>query len=220
VTADAEGLAEGGAADGADPDPVDHADRGPADTNEAFRLVGERSLGAVPWRAVAPVVATFEGPGGVTFERFVVRSPGAVCVVPVLHDVEGTPMVVMVRQYRPSVAAWMWEVPAGMRDVPGEAPEATAQRELAEEAGYRAGRLLPLTRFHPLLGLSDSLHHLFLGLELEPAERSTQSEEEHLMEVHHVPLAEALLMCDDGRITDGKTILGLLLADRYLREGA
>lgn len=194
--------------------------RGQDTDAEPFRLVDERSLGDVPWRAVTPVIATFEGPGGGTFERFVVRSPGAVCVVPVLHDVEGTPMVVMVRQYRPSVATWMWEVPAGMRDVPGEAPEATAQRELAEEAGYRAGRLVPLMRFHPLLGLSDSLHHLFLGLDLEPVGRSAQSEEEHLMEVHHVPLAEALLMCEDGRITDGKTILGLLLAERCLREGA
>ena len=73
-------------------------------------------------------------PDGKPFDRFVIRHPGAVTVVPV-HD-DGT--VTLVRQYRAAVDALVLEIPAGTRDKDGEEPEATARRELAEEAGLEA----------------------------------------------------------------------------------
>ena len=76
-------------------------------------------------------------PDGRPFDRFVVRHPGAVTVVP-LHD-DGT--VSLVRQYRAAVDALVLELPAGTRDKGDEPPEATARRELAEEAGLEAGAL-------------------------------------------------------------------------------
>ena len=74
--------------------------------------------------------SSFESPDGEEFQRDVVRHPGAVSVVPLRAD--GT--VVLVRQYRAAVDAMVIEIPAGKRDVAGEAPELTAERELAEPA--------------------------------------------------------------------------------------
>ena len=82
-----------------------------------FRKVGEREVYDGP--VIRLVVATFAGPDGETFERDVVHHPGAVSVVPLSDDGE----VVMVRQYRAAVDADVLEIPAGKRDVPGEAPE-------------------------------------------------------------------------------------------------
>jgi ADP-ribose pyrophosphatase len=75
-------------------------------------------------------------PDGRPFERIVVRHPGAVVIVPA-HD-DGT--VSLVRQYRPAVDAMVLQLPAGTRDEAGESAEATARRELVEEAGLEAAR--------------------------------------------------------------------------------
>jgi len=80
------------------------------------------------------VQATFESPDGRTFERDIVRHPGAVAVVAVDDQRHAT----LVRQYRPSVGTFVLEIPAGTCDVDGEEAEATARRELAEEAGLEA----------------------------------------------------------------------------------
>ena len=66
------------------------------------------------------VVAEFDAPDGSTFERDIVRSPGAVGVVPVIFDAEGQPSVVLVSQFRPPYERALVEIPAGMRDVEGE----------------------------------------------------------------------------------------------------
>ncbi len=187
----------------------------PADATPAvapdrpFRLVAEAPI-PVPG-PLNPVLATVAGPDG-PFERFFVRSPGAVAVVPVLFDVEGTAVTVLVRQYRVALDGWFDEVPAGMRDVDGEAPERTAQRELAEEAGYVAERLELLTVFHNSAGMTDGTTHVYLATDLRPVERQAHSIEEESMEVHHVPFLEALARVRSGALTDAKTVIGLLLA--------
>jgi ADP-ribose pyrophosphatase len=112
-----------------------------------FRIVGERLI----WSGrVSVAMADVEGPDGSRHEREVVHHPGAVGVVPV-HD-DGS--VTLVRQYRAPLDADVWEVPAGLRDVHGESPATTAQRELAEEAGLRAERLDHLVTFHNSPGFS------------------------------------------------------------------
>lgn len=179
-----------------------------------FRHLGDQELTS-RWRVTA-VAARFSGPDGVEFERFVVRSPGAVSVVPLLDDHS----VVLVRQYRASIDALVLEIPAGIRDVEGEHPEQTAQRELAEEAGFRARELHLLTVFHPTTGLTDSATHVYLGTGLEAVPRNTQGPEEEHMTVERVPLERAVEMVESGTITDAKTIIGLLLAQRHLRADA
>jgi 8-oxo-dGTP pyrophosphatase MutT (NUDIX family) len=186
-------------------------------TVPAFRRVAERPLyQAHVWRAAA---VTIEGPGGEHFEREIVFSPGAVAVVPVLFDAEGTPAVVLVRQYRGALDADLLEIPAGMRDVDGEDPAATASRELIEEAGFAAEHLERLCSFYNAAGMTDSLTHVFVGTGLAPAPRDLHGPEEQEMEVVQIALADAMAMIERGEITDAKTMVGLLMVDRKLGQG-
>jgi 8-oxo-dGTP pyrophosphatase MutT (NUDIX family) len=186
-----------------------------SESQPAFRRLGEELVyqGYI-WRVV---VATFEGPGGETFTRDVVRSPGAVAVVPLLYE-DGVPTVVFVRQYRGVLDQYVLELPAGMRDVAGEPPEATAEREMIEEAGFSAGRIEYLTHFFSSVGMTDSVLHVYLATDLTPVERDVQGVEEVYMDVLRIPLAEAVEMVARGEINDAKTVIGLLLVERRLRE--
>lgn len=152
--------------------------------------------------------SSFEAPDGTEFQRDVVRHPGAVSVVPLRAD--GT--VVLVRQYRAAVDAMMIEIPAGKRDVAGEAPELTAVRELAEEVGLTAGRMELLSTFHNSIGFSDELSYVFLAQDLTEVPTDRQGVEEAYLEVLEVPLADAVAMVHAGEITDAKTVIGLTMA--------
>ena len=182
----------------------------------AFRHLGDRLVhqGYI-WHVA---VATFEAPDGELFERDVIRSPGAVGVVPLLFD-DGVPTVVFVRQYRGPLDQYVLEIPAGMRDVPDEPLELTAERELIEEAGFSAGRMEYLTNFFSSAGMTDSVLHLYLATDLSPVARDMHGPEETHMEVLRLPLAEAVEMVARGEINDAKTVIGLLLVDRRLHEG-
>lgn len=152
----------------------------------------------------------FQAPDGSTFERDVVHHPGAVAVVPIDGD-----DIVLVRQYRSAINDTLWEIPAGLRDVDGEPPAETAQRELIEEVGLRAGSLEHLTAVHNSVGFCDEQIHIFLGTDLEPVERAlTDSPEEREMEISRIPLVDAESMIATGEITDAKTIIGILAALR------
>ncbi|MCB0999405.1 MAG: NUDIX hydrolase [Acidimicrobiales bacterium] len=162
-------------------------------------------------------VSRFESPDGEEFVRDIVRSPGAVAAVPLLFDAEGEASVVLVRQYRPPFDDHVLEIPAGMRDVPGEPTSETAARELVEEVGLEAGQLRHLLDFYPSAGMTDSVLTLYLATELCEVGRSTHGPEEAHSEVVHLPLATAVDMVLRGEIADAKTIVGLLLVDRELR---
>ncbi len=179
-----------------------------------FRRIAERTVhqGHI-WHVV---VADFESPEGEPFQRDLVRSPGAVSVVPVMFDPEGTASVVLVRQYRATLETEMIEIPAGMRDVVGEEPIETARRELIEETGYRAGELELLTMYHPSAGMTDATHHVFLATGLEFVGNDVHGPEEEHMTVLHLPLADAVALIASGAITASNTIIGLLLAERRL----
>jgi 8-oxo-dGTP pyrophosphatase MutT (NUDIX family) len=185
--------------------------------NPAFRHLGDRLVhrGYI-WHVA---VSTFESPDGELFERDIIRSPGAVGIVPVLFD-DDVPTVVFVRQYRGPLDRYVLEVPAGMRDVPDEPLELTASRELAEEVGLTAGRLDYLTEFYPSAGMTDSVLHLYLATDLSAVDRDVHGPEEVHMEVVRIPLAEAVEMVVAGEILDAKTVIGLLLVDRRWREGS
>jgi 8-oxo-dGTP pyrophosphatase MutT (NUDIX family) len=182
-----------------------------------FRHVGDRRVHqGYMWRVV---VGAFEGPDGELFERDVIRSPGAVGVVPLLIE-DGVPTVVFVRQYRAPLDGYLLEIPAGMRDVADEPPELTAKRELIEEAGLSPGRVEYLTEYYSAAGMTDSILTLYLATDLTPVARDVQGPEESNMEVLQLPLAEAVEMVLRGEINDAKTVIGLLLVDRRLRDAS
>jgi ADP-ribose pyrophosphatase len=101
-----------------------------------------------------------------------------------------------------------------MRDVADEPTEETAQRELAEEVGLRAGRLEDVARFHNSVGFSDEAVVIYLATDLSEVPDDRQEAEEQHMHVERLPLETALAMVDDGRITDAKTVIALLTLAR------
>ncbi len=178
-----------------------------------FRKLGETEL----FRGYLIQVASarFAGPDGTEFEREIVHHPGAVVIVPVTRS--GT--AVMVRQFRAALEADLLEIPAGKRDVDGEAPEITAERELAEEVGLKAGRLDLLARFYNSPGFSDELTWLYLAQDLDPVPIDRQGAEEQHMTIEEVSLADVPVLIERGEIVDAKSIIGLSLASRVL-DGA
>lgn len=163
------------------------------------------------WR-ISLVEAAFTAPDGTDFTRDVVRHPGAVAVVPVTDH--GTAL--LVRQYRGAVDQWLLEIPAGTRDVEGEAPERTAGRELTEEVGVRAGRLRWLGTMLNTPGFCDERTELYLATSLTPAEPARHGEEERFITVEEVALDEVDALQRRGELVDAQTILGLLLARQAL----
>ena len=155
---------------------------------------------------------TFEAPDGSTFNRDLVRHPGAVSIVPVDSDRS----VLLVRQYRAAIDADLLEIPAGKRDVEGEPPEETARRELEEEVGVRAGRVEKLAEFYNSPGFSDEYSYVFLGRDLTPTQVSAHSPEEAAMEIERVALDEVPMLIRTGRLVDAKSIIGLCLAREVL----
>ena len=151
-------------------------------------------------------------PDGELVAREVLEHPGAVAVVAI--DEEGR--VLMIRQYRHPVAAMLWEIPAGLRDVPGEPLVQTAQRELLEEAGYRAGDWHVLADYLPSPGISSERVRIFLARDLAvvPAtEREYVPEhEEAYLTVAWVPLAEAVHGALAGDLHNGVAMVGILSA--------
>ena len=181
-----------------------------------FRHLGDRLVHQGHVWDVA--VADYEAPSGEQFRRDIVRSPGAVAAVPLWFADDGTPMVTLVDQYRPPFDDYVIEIPAGMRDVADEPTEVTAARELVEEVGLEAGRLDHLLDMYPSAGMTDSVLTLYLATGLTRVEQQTHGPEEAHMHVLEMPLADAVGKVLSGEIHDAKTVIGLLLVERRLRE--
>ena len=124
-------------------------------------------------------------------------------IVPMTADGQ----VILIRQYRHVTDDFAWEIPGGGLH-PGESPDAAAQRELREEAGYRAGRLRRLGSFWPNNAYLDEVIHVYLAEDLTPDPLPADQDEQ--LERQSFPFAEALAMAQDDRITCGLTKLAIL----------
>ncbi|MFZ0248861.1 MAG: NUDIX hydrolase [Acidimicrobiales bacterium] len=153
-------------------------------------------------------------PDGKPFDRFVIRHPGAVTIVPV-HD-DGT--VTLVRQYRAAVDSLVLEIPAGTRDKDGEGPEATARRELAEEAGLEAAHWELLLGTWNSPGISDQHTLIYLATGLSSIPVRPDGVEEGYMTIETIHLDDVDALVADGSLKDETTVLGLYLARQRLRE--
>lgn len=154
---------------------------------------------------------------GRTMTREVVRHPGAVVIVPVLADGR----IVLIRNYRVALAAWLVECCAGTIERQraadgafgqGEDPAACAGRELLEETGYQAGKIQHLGTFFTTPGLTDESMHAYLATDL--THLGQRLEEDERIEVILVTAKEALAMIDRGELKDSKSMSALFLAQR------
>jgi len=150
------------------------------------------------------------------FDRYVVRHPGAVTVVPV----HGDGSVTLVRQYRAAVDTMVLELPAGTRDKGDESLEATARRELAEEAGLEAARWELLIGTWNTPGVSDQHTTIYLATGFTPCQSRPEGIEERHMKVETVRLSDLEDLVADGSLKDETTVLGLYMArDRLAARG-
>ncbi len=151
-------------------------------------------------------------PDGELVAREVVEHPGAVAVV----AIDELDRVLMIRQYRHPAGALLWEVPAGLRDVAGEPLLVTAQRELLEEAGYRASDWRILADFFSSPGITNERLRVFLArnVTLVPDEERgyVRQHEEAYLTVSWVPLTEAVRGVLAGELHNGVAIVGILSA--------
>ena len=129
--------------------------------------------------------------------------PGAVCIVARPSPNE----VLLIRQYRHATGKELLEIPAGTLNR-GENPRDCAFRELEEETGYRAGKMIERARFYTTPGFTTEFMHLYEASGL--VKTQTNFDEDEAIELDIVPSMQALQMIDDGRIEDAKSILGLL----------
>lgn len=156
-------------------------------------------------------------PDGHIARRDLVEHPGAVAVV-ALDDDDN---VVLIEQYRHSAAAYLWELPAGILDHPGEVAIAAVQRELSEEVGLAAGQWWTLLDVRTAVGFSDEAVRIFLARDLRAAvdDGFVREGEEADMRVRHVPLAECVSAALDGRIENCLAAAGVLATKAALAAG-
>ena len=148
-------------------------------------------------------------PDGRTGGREYIRHPGAVAMIPMLDA--GT--VLLVRQYRYPARRHFYEIPAGKID-PGEEPLQTAKRELREECGCEARDWQRLTTLDTCIGYSDERIELYMAEDLTRVQRAP--EEGEFLEELTLRLPLAMEWVRSGRITDVKTIIGIVWAAKLL----
>jgi len=145
-------------------------------------------------------------PNGCESDLDLVHFQGAAAVLPLLDGPRGTE-VVLVRQYRYATGGWLLEMPAGKLDG-GETPADCARRELTEETGYAAAHLEELGWIWSSPGVADEKVWLFAGRRLTAGESALEDDE--VLQLVRLPLAEAVRRAGEGEIHDAKTVCALL----------
>lgn len=152
-------------------------------------------------------------PNGNTSRREYVMHPGAVVVVPILANGN----VILEKQFRYALGQVFIELPAGKIDA-GEDILVTGQRELLEETGYSATDWVKLGHQHPCIGYSNEVIYIYLARDLVAG--AHKRDEDETLEIFEASFADCLGMIQNGEITDGKTIVAIFLAEKYLQKHA
>lgn len=163
-------------------------------------------------------IDTVRTPDGELMEREIVERPDAAAVVAV--DTHGR--ILLLKQYRQPVGGYVLEIPAGLLDVEGEPPEATARRELAEEVQHEAERFEHLITFVNSAGWATERTHVYLAEGCRPTpmpEGFEPGSEEADMEVVAMAAEDVFEAVHAGSIVDSKTVIGLLLAEPRMGSG-
>jgi ADP-ribose pyrophosphatase len=153
-------------------------------------------------------------PGGKLATRDVVRHNGSAVILAVDNTKsKRDPWIVVERQYRHAAGRFLWELPAGKLE-PGEDPLLGAQRELAEETGYRAKKWKPLVEYYASPGFVSESMKVFVAEGLTAGD--TNMDEDEQIAFRLVKLSEILKMIENGAILDGKTLSAVLLYARKM----
>ncbi|HLU23796.1 MAG TPA: NUDIX hydrolase [Bacillaceae bacterium] len=139
-------------------------------------------------------------PDGKEAKREIVKHPGAVAIIALTTENK----IIMVEQYRKPLERSLLEIPAGKLEV-GEEPKLTAERELEEETGYRAGNIEHLISFYTSPGFANELLHLYIATNLEKVENPLAGDEDEFVELHELSLDDALKAVETKWIYDAKT---------------
>lgn len=150
-------------------------------------------------------------PDGKISCREVVQHPGGACVLPV----DGQGLAWCVRQYRYPMGEEILEAPAGKLE-PGEDPLACAVRELGEETGCTAGRMVPLGCYYTSPGYSTERLYLYLALDLRAGD--AHLDEGEFLDVVRIPFRELYDRVARGEVPDAKTAIAVFQADHILRD--
>jgi ADP-ribose pyrophosphatase len=146
---------------------------------------------------------------GIEIIREVVRHPGGAGALPLFDD----GLVALVRQYRHPARRELLEIPAGRIEV-GETPEMCAAREVEQETGFRAGRIEKLLEFYSTPGFCEEKLYVYTATALTPSSQALDHDE--FVEVVYLPFAEAVKMAECGEIEDSKTIIALLMTEKFI----
>ncbi|MGI6777997.1 MAG: NUDIX domain-containing protein [Acetivibrionales bacterium] len=150
-------------------------------------------------------------PNGKESTREIVLHPGAAVVIPISENGE----LYMVRQYRKPLEKVMLELPAGKLD-PGEAPIECAKRELKEETGLEARVIEHIVSVYSTPGFSNEVLHMFIAKGLEQGDAC--ADEDEFISTEKISIGKLIEKVLDKEITDAKTIIGILLADKIIKQ--
>jgi ADP-ribose pyrophosphatase len=158
-------------------------------------------------------VETIPLPKGGQLEAEIIRHPGSVVIIPITADDE----VILVRQYRPAIGRWAWELPAGSLK-PGENVERAARRECQEEIGYVPSHLERTGSYFPTPGYCDEQMTFFraTGLRMPgPGDEEAHQDDDEDIEARAFARDELRRMIASGEVIDLKTVAGLSLIERH-----
>lgn len=167
-----------------------------------FRVEGERQI--FQGRVIRLVTRDMVLPNGRRTSFNIVEHPGAVAIVPVHANGD----VVLLRQFRPTIGREIYEIPAGTIER-GEAPLATARREIIEETGLKASRWSKIAEFYTAPGFCTELMHVYLARGLSPA--AAEGDADEVLRPVRMTIDSALRLIRARRIRDAKSIAGLLI---------
>ena len=156
---------------------------------------------------------TVELPDGSFSEREYIVHPGAVMVIPLLYDADGTSRLVLERQYRYPIGQVMIEFPAGKLE-PGEDRLACARRELQEETGYVARQWARAGVIHPVISYSTEFIEIWFAKDLTAGEPRMDAGE--FLDVFTATPRQLADWCREGLVTDAKTVAGMLWVNAVL----
>jgi ADP-ribose pyrophosphatase len=152
-------------------------------------------------------------PNGVVATREYCHHNGAVCVIPLTDEGE----VICVRQYRYPFHEDLLEIPAGKLDSPDENPDDAVRRELREETGAVASKIIYLGKYYPSPAILDECIYMYLATGLDFGD--TELDDDEFIESVRVPLSKLVTLTLEGKIRDGKTQIAALRAQMMIDRG-